>query len=251
MDKEIGKRPDFLPTAAACFVTLAILILSLWPSSNDFTQFSPGEERKQAFIDYFAPLITEANARILADRETALELRSQSDDLGFFHRRNLRTLAENYALEEFDTQNSQHWDELLKRINTVPVSLALAQAANESAWGTSRFAREGNNYFGQWCFEPGCGLLPENRASGKTHEVARFSSPAESVKAYIENLNSNSAYEALRSQRAKQGESSSPIGGMALSNGLLNYSERGQDYVHDIQGLIQNNQLEKYDRQGS
>jgi len=131
------------------------------------------------------------------------------------------------------------------------VSLALAQAANESAWGTSRFAREGNNYFGQWCFEPGCGLVPENRASGKTHEVARFSSPAESVKAYIENLNSNSAYEALRSQRAKQGESSSPIGGMALSNGLLNYSERGQDYVHDIQGLIQNNQLEKYDRQGS
>ena len=134
MNERIRKRSDFWPTVAACFVALAILTLSLWPSSNDFTRFSQGEERKQAFIDYFAPLITEANTKVLVDRETALRLRSRSEDLGFFERRNLRKLAESYALEEFDVQNAQHWDELLGRVNTVPPSLALAQAANESAW---------------------------------------------------------------------------------------------------------------------
>lgn len=147
----------------------------------------------------------------------------------------------------FDEKNTKHWNELLKRINTVPSSLALAQSANESAWGTSRFAQEGNNYFGQWCFQPGCGLVPKSRTAGKTHEVEKFSSAADSVKAYIDNLNRNSAYEKLRSLRAQRAEKNGSFSGTELAPGLLKYSERGKEYVLEIQSMIRINKLEQYD----
>jgi Bax protein len=248
MNTQIQKQSTFGLAVTGCLLGLGILIGTLWPSSPDFTKFTEGTERKEAFIDYLAPLIMAANTQILEERETALELRTRSDDLGFLERYNLRKLGESYELEEFDSQKTQHWNELLERINAIPPSLAIAQAANESAWGTSRFAREGNNYFGQWCFEPGCGLVPKSRATGKTHEVARFSATAESVKAYMDNLNRNSAYRSLRSLRAQQSERSGPVSGTALADGLLRYSERGQEYVLDIKEMIQNNQLEQYDR---
>jgi Bax protein len=228
-------------------IGLVLLVWFLWPSSPNFSEFAAGDERKEAFIGYFVPLIRATNSEILKDRDTALKLRSRSADLGFFERRTLHSMAERYALQEFDEENTQHWKELLKRVNTVPPSLALAQAANESAWGTSRFAQEGNNYFGQWCFQPGCGLVPKSRSAGKTHEVAKFSSPAESVKAYIDNLNRNSAYESLRSLRAQRAEKNGSYNGIELAGGLLNYSERGQEYVAEIQSMIRNNQLEQYD----
>lgn len=238
----------FRVSYAAALVALTLLVWLLWPTAPDFSKYDAGDERKQAFVSYFVPLINAANAEIIKDRKTALELQSKSADLGFFERRSLHSLAENYALQEFDEGNPEHWNELLKRINTVPASLALAQAANESAWGTSRFAQEGYNYFGQWCFKPGCGLVPEKRAAGKTHEVATFSSPADSVKAYIDNLNRNSAYESLRSIRAQRVEKTGSASGIELAGGLLNYSERGQEYVLDIQTMIGNNQLEQYDK---
>ena len=231
-------------------IGLILVIWLLWPSAPNFSKFAAGDERKQAFLDYFAPLIKATNAEILKDRETAIALRERSTGLGFFDRRSMHRLAEDYAMQEFDEANAQHWTELLKRVNTIPPSLALAQAANESAWGTSRFAREGNNYFGQWCFQPGCGLVPKSRTVGKTHEVAKFSSPAESVEAYIDNLNRNSAYENLRSLRAQRAEKSDSYSGIELANGLLNYSERGQEYVVEIQNMIRTNQLERYDKPG-
>lgn len=228
-------------------IGLVLLIWLLSPSSPNFSKFAAGDERKQAFISYFVPLIKAKNTEILKDRATAIALRNNSTTLGFFDRRSAHSLAEDYAIREFDEGNTQHWNELLNRVNTVPPSLALAQAANESAWGTSRFAQEGNNYFGQWCFQPGCGLIPKSRTAGKTHEVAKFSSPAQSVQAYIDNLNRNSAYESLRSLRAQRAEKSGSYSGIELANGLLKYSERGQDYVIEIQSMIRINQLEQYD----
>lgn len=228
-------------------IGLVLLIWLLSPSSPNFSKFAAGDERKQAFTSYFVPLIKAKNTEILKDRATAIALRNNSTTLGFFDRRSAHSLAEDYAIREFDEGNTQHWNELLNRVNTVPPSLALAQAANESAWGTSRFAQEGNNYFGQWCFQPGCGLIPKSRTAGKTHEVAKFSSPAQSVQAYIDNLNRNSAYESLRSLRAQRAEKSGSYSGIELANGLLKYSERGQDYVIEIQSMIRINQLEQYD----
>nr|WP_285817562.1 glucosaminidase domain-containing protein [Echinimonas agarilytica] len=127
------------------------------------------------------------------------------------------------------------------RINTVPVALALAQAAKESGWGTSRFARQGNNLFGQWCFSKGCGLVPLQRKPGAKHEVATFDSPAYSVDAYVRNINANGAYQLLRQHRQSLQNQAMPELVKALILGLGSYSERGQAYVHEVDAMIDNN----------
>jgi len=103
-------------------------------------------------------------------------------------------------------------------VDTIPPSLALAQAANESAWGTSRFARQAHNYYGQWCFEKGCGIVPDRRDANKSHEVAAFDSPRESVARYLHNLNSNSAYKSLRDIRSRLKAANKPVTGIAPGN---------------------------------
>ena len=126
----------------------------------------------------------------------------------------------------------------------IPNSLALVQAANESAWGTSRFARDANNYFGQWCFTRGCGLIPANRIEGAHHEVQRFSSPKESVASYLNNLNTHNAYAQLRSIRSNAVKNGEPITGYLLAAGLGKYSERGEAYIEEIRTMIRVNHLE-------
>ncbi len=153
--------------------------------------------------------------------------------------------AYDLPLEAF-TQNAQLrvrdlLDALLLRVNVLPEALVLAQAASESAWGTSRFARQANNYFGQWCFSQGCGLVPKHRPEGATHEVAKFSSVAESVQAYFHNINTFTAYEALRTERAKQPQN---VTAKRLLPTLLQYSERGEDYIKDLKKLIRQNRLD-------
>ncbi len=135
----------------------------------------------------------------------------------------------------------------MRRVNVIPPSLALAQAANESGWGTSRFAREANNYFGQWCYETGCGLVPARRDKNKTHEVAAFESPKESVGRYINNLNSNRAYQSLRDIRSRLIANNEPVTGYALAAGLNRYSERGADYVSELRAMIDYNKLSQFD----
>mgnify|MGYP002064425563 CR=1 FL=1 len=92
--------------------------------------------------------------------------------------------------------------ELRRRVDTVPIRLALAQAAKESGWGTSRFARKGNNFFGQWCYDEGCGLVPRARGEGRSHEVRAFDSPGDSVASYLRNINTHHGYRELRHARA-------------------------------------------------
>ena len=135
-------------------------------------------------------------------------------------------------------------DELLIKVDTIPVALVQAQAAIESGWGTSRFALEANNYFGQWCFEPGCGLVPAHRPKGKTHEVARFSSPYISLEAYMLNLNSFRAYAALRARRAALNNKHEAVTAIQLSETLIHYSERGRPYIDQVQQIIVSNGLE-------
>jgi Bax protein len=125
--------------------------------------------------------------------------------------------------------------------------MALAQAANESAWGTSRFAKQGNNLFGQWCFTAGCGLIPQHRSEGKSHEVAKFSSPQASVTSYIHNLNSHSAYQEFRQIRASQRQQFNRLSGQQCVEGLLKYSSRGEEYIQELQAMIRVNKLHRYD----
>jgi len=121
--------------------------------------------------------------------------------------------------------------------------LALAQAANESAWGTSRFAQDGNNLFGQWCYTNGCGLVPSRRREGATHEVRRFDNIRDSVESYIHNLNTFPSYQMLRRIRQQLRQQDRPIDGVSLADGLESYSSRGLDYIVELQRMIYSNEL--------
>ncbi len=215
----------------------------------NFSSIKNTKEKKQAFFNYFAPIIADENQRILNHRKQ-LSLIKESLQNGIeLNTKNIRHIdeyAKRYKVKP-DTNKSQQLEEILERANAVPASLALAQAANESAWGTSRFARDGKNYFGQWCFSKGCGLVPKYRSANSTHEVRVFKSPADSVKAYIRNINTHRAYDDLRQLRVQAEKDGFVASGTLLAEGLLHYSERGHEYVNEIQAMIRINQLDSFD----
>jgi len=156
-------------------------------------------------------------------------------------------LAGVYRLVDADLSSAELIKELLIRVDTVPPSLALAQAAVESGWGTSRFAVQANNLFGQWCYEKGCGLVPSQRNSGANHEVAKFKNVSDAVYSYTRNINTHRAYKDLRMSRAALRADDETVTGHILAEGLLRYSERGEDYVHELQAVIRINKLAPYD----
>ena len=229
-------------------VSLGSVELAQLGEKPDFQSFADISAKKQAFFDYLRPGIEAENQRILKEREYLLGLQSAFDEnrLSEGQLASTNELAERYKVPLPEGGVSQGWlDKMNLRVNVLPETLVLTQAANESAWGTSRFAREANNYFGQWCYQKGCGLVPLQRNDGASHEVAKFASAAESVHRYFMNVNRNKAYAQLRKIR-----SGLVLGGVnlmstkaasELTNGLLKYSERGQDYVNDLQAMIRHN----------
>ncbi len=232
---------------SVCLTTIALTHCSPGPSVPEFSEIEAGSARKTAFFNYFLPIIETQNQQILSSRKQLLNWYAEKNELGWWDSRNLNNLAENFHLSTFDQSNDAHWQELIDRVNSVPPSLVLAQAANESGWGTSRFARKGNNYFGQWCYVKGCGLVPGNRQEGQKHEVSTFDSPQASVKSYFYNLNTHQAYGALRGIRSKLNQSEQLITGVQLAAGLEKYSERGGEYIEEIRSMISYNDLTKYD----
>jgi Bax protein len=213
----------------------------------EFREIPAGRERKAAFFGYFLPIVEKQNRSILTTRQKLADWYLHRDEISSEDASEINTVAIRYRIHDFDVENDKSWQKLLARVDVVPPSLALAQAANESAWGTSRFARQAYNFFGQWCFETGCGLVPKQREAGKTHEVAAFDSPQESVKMYIRNLNSNSAYKPLRDVRAQLRQLNKPVTGHALAAGLNRYSARGLGYVSELREMIEYNKLARYD----
>lgn len=215
------------------------------PPMPDFSTINDVREKKQAFFDYMLPLIQEANSRILAERALAEKWLLEPDNLSTDEQQELQHLLEKYRITTDVLEQQQ--DLLLRRVNAIPPSLVLAQAANESAWGTSRFAREGNNLFGQWCFSEGCGLIPEGRGDDARHEVRAFADPLQSIESYMRNLNSHPSYRQLRELRLQELEQQGYPSGITLSEGLQSYSQRGQDYIDEIQQMIEFNQLQRFD----
>jgi len=239
----------YIMTTAAMFAALGVILLYFFaqPSVPDFRQYAAGTERKKVFFDYFLPLVQERNQAILTTRQQLKSWRGESENLSPRETARLKDLADAYGMESFDPASESDWETLLRRVDTVPPSLALAQAANESAWGTSRFARMGNNFFGQWCFETGCGIVPEDRGQGAKHEVAIFASPRAAVASYIRNLNSHPAYRTLRYLRAELRAADEPVTGKVLAAGLGRYSGRGEEYVAELLSMIDFNHLSQYD----
>lgn len=209
----------------------------------DFTTFTDTVEKKQAFFAYLRPYVKRENARLLS-------LRTQLLDIIKKHDKGLKITIGEYAFlyslyDEFrmDVAVSDHESatELLSRVDIIPESLVLMQAANESAWGTSRFALEGFNFFGQWCFREGCGIVPSSRLEGESHEVAKFRSPSASISSYFYNLNTFHTYQALRDIRLRLRQANKPLRGETLAEGLGAYSERGDDYIAEISSMIRYN----------
>jgi Bax protein len=206
-------------------------------------------QKKRAFIDFLHPHIVHANVKIKKEREQLLRLyRSHVDHetLSDSERNWIVRLQRSYAMQDFQFDSNRDWIELLNRVDIVPAPLAIAQAATESAWGASRFAVEGNNFFGQWCFTFSCGMVPKKRSPGATYEIKRFTSAYDSVLSYIRNLNSHQAYQLVRSIRADLRNRGKDLTGDVLALGLGKYSSRGQAYIREVQYLIKHNQLEKY-----
>lgn len=200
-------------------------------------------EKKIRFFAYLRPVIVAENNRIMKQRQRLLRLKSNHDagqQMAGEKIAWLRQLADEYNVEDNITDN-RFWLKLVIRVDLVPVELALAQAANESSWGESRFAREGNNYFGQWCYVRGCGIVPKRRKADASHEVAVFESARESVRSYFHNLNTGRAYRRLRLIRFRARQQGRNIRATELANGLVKYSSRGKDYVRDIQQMIRVN----------
>lgn len=213
----------------------------------DFGQYQNVVEKKQAFFAYLQPLVTANNQQVLEHRTRLIDIAmAPLNELSRSDRQFTQMLIERYKLDE-TAEPAAIRAELLQRLDIVPLSLALSQAAKESAWGTSRFARQGNNLFGQWCYEKGCGLVPLQRGAGQVHEVARFASVNDAVASYLRNINSHRAYRDLRNARAALRAQGQPITGLKLATHLTRYSERGQPYVDEIQSMIRFNKLDALD----
>lgn len=207
-------------------------------------------EKKENFFSFLEPLIKQANAEVTQQRAELLTMQSSLTTLSDEQKATLASFTKTYRVEE-TLATKEQIEQLKQKINTIPAALILAQAANESAWGTSRFAREGNNYFGQWCFSKGCGLVPNSRNTGAIHEVARFDSALGSVKSYIKNLNRHPTYQLLRELRQQALLEGSQASGETLAQGLIGYSERGEEYVKEIQQMIRYNKLDRFDKKTS
>ncbi len=223
------------------------LILQNLPS--DLNQIQSSKERKTIFFKSLLPMILLANDEIRVERNQLQTINQQLSNkkiLSDHQLQILSTLSKRYKVKSNQTQPEQVVHKLLNRIDIIPADLALAQAANESAWGTSRFSRVANNLFGEWTFIQGQGIIPMGRPAGATYEVQKFSTVYDSVRSYLLNLNTHSAYKQLRQLRAESRVYGQSPKGLKLAEGLLRYSTRGEDYVKELQAMIRSNQLNRF-----
>lgn len=196
--------------------------------------------KKSVFFKSVLPLVLQVNEQILEDRtrlKRIAKLAQDGETIAAEDRLWVAMMSKRYKTERGD------YPALLRRVDIIPPSLALAQAAKESGWGTSRFAQLGNALFGQWTWDEDQGIEPVNRPEGSDHLVREFDTLLKSVEAYMLNLNRHRAYRELRSLRAGMRQRGEQIDGSKLAGGLRRYSELGMEYVERIRSMIRYNQL--------
>ena len=197
------------------------------------------KKRKEFFIQIVLPLILKENNNIRLDRKTLFNIINKSNNTNV-EKKWLKNKFKQYGIPSKDLS-------ILKiRMDEIPVSLAIAQAAKETGWGTSRFAQEGNALFGQWTWS-GEGLKPKEADENKGHKVMKFNVLQASVRAYQRNLNTHSSYENFRLARAQLRDSKRPLDSILLSQFLKNYAETGNQYVEVLQKIIKQNNLKDFD----
>ena len=213
-----------------------------------FTQLPRGineldsiKNRKQIFIQIVLPLVLSENESILAERKKIIFL-SKSRSISKNDQTWLDKKFKYYKVKK------RNYDTLLSKVDIIPPSLAIAQAAYESGWGTSRFALEGNSLFGQRTWASKSGLVPLDRGQDQTFKVTKFDIIRASVKAYKKNLNTHQSYENLRLERKKMRDQGKEISGIKLSQHLDKYSEIKDKYVFYLQKIIEQNSLTDFDK---
>lgn len=211
----------------------------------DFAAIYSVSEKKRQFFAFLTPHIESENKRLVRLHNWLINKRNQferQEPLSVEDQQQIDQLFARYRIKHQSMSQTKAFEALLKCVDGLPVSLVLMQAANESAWGTSRFAKLGLNFFGKWCYSKGCGIVPRGRPVGKTYEVEAYSSVSESVKSYFKNINTNNAYSLLREIRYQLRENDMPLDAQVLATGLMAYSERGSHYVEEITNMINSNQ---------
>lgn len=223
--------------------TVPRLFLAAVPA--ELAEIRQPQERKRLFIKMALPLILHANEMILWDRKIVLKLRDKTRSgktISAEEQAWLNKKARDYGLAEPNLM------EMVRRIDVIPPSMALAQAAEESGWGTSRFARQGNAIFGQRTWRDHAGIKPARRGKGETFEVRAFDSLIDGIMSYTRNLNGHSAYDEFRRAREAQRRIGGGLDGYALVGTLARYSERGAAYIKTIRMLMRVNAMRVYDR---
>jgi Bax protein len=211
--------------------------LTLLP--KEIKMIENSKKRKEFFIQIVLPLIIEENNNIKLDRKTLFTIINKSNNLNS-EKQWLEKKYKQYGVKLGDLST------LKIRMDEIPVSLAIAQAAKETGWGTSRFALEGNALFGQWTWS-GEGLKPKEAKEGQSHKVMKFNILQASVRAYQRNINTHSTYKDFRKARAKLRDSKKPLDSIELSKYLNKYAETGNQYVEVLQKIIKQNKLQDFD----
>jgi Bax protein len=234
-----------------------VIITAIHPSWKEFSSTLPVQVKKGLFYRLMAPLVMHANLMVTDFREGLFKARDEfategvvsSDSLMLLKR--LAFLLPGMTDEGVAEITADHaemanmLDVLLYRVDIIPAGLALGQAAYESGYGTSRFATEGNSLFGQWTYK-GDGIKPKEQRTGSKgdHRIKAFEWPFDSVRGYFINLSSHPAYAEFRQLRADLKAAGKPVTSMALADGLIRYSERGQEYVDTLKGIMRVNKLD-------
>ena len=213
--------------------------ISLTLLPHEIKKIENSQKRKELFIQIILPLIIKENNFIKLDRKKLFRILNKSKNSNA-EKKWLASKFKQYGVVDNDLST------LKIRMDEVPVSMTIAQAAKETGWGTSRFAQEGNALFGQWTWS-GKGLKPLSADNDTTHKVMKFQVLQASVKAYQRNLNTHSSYKDFRSARAELRDEGKKLNSLVLTNYLDKYAETGEVYVKVLQKIIKQNSLTDFD----
>ncbi|WP_258522023.1 glucosaminidase domain-containing protein [Campylobacter hyointestinalis] len=226
---------------------LILLALPLFGGLEEYYYKLSIKEQKIEFPKLINEMVQDANQNTLRSREFALNYlnliyEKSFRDLNLSNLDRLFSIAKTYKIQKiFDPS------EYISKLDVIPVSLAIAQAAVESGWGKSRFAKEANNLYGHWTWG-GKGLVPLNRDENKTHKIKIFNSPNDAVDAYVLNLNSHPAYTKFRENRLKFHQNELIYTGLDAAKTMEPYSAMGKIYVKQLEKTIRLYDLTKFDR---
>tara|TARA_B100000287_G_C20657750_1_gene789115 strand:- start:534 stop:1688 length:1155 start_codon:yes stop_codon:yes gene_type:complete len=205
----------------------------------ELKQIQNTKKRKELFIQIVLPLILEENNKILLDRKKLFVILNKNNNSNSDNEW-LKKKFKQYGVANKDLPT------LKRRMDIIPPSMAIAQAAKETGWGTSRFALEGNALFGQWTYTDK-GIKPAAAEAGTTHKVMMFNVLKSSVRAYTRNLNTHKSYRKMRYIRAIQRDNFGKLNSLELVDHLDQYAETGKKYIIVLKQIIEQNKLVDFD----